>query len=244
MEQCQRPQPYRFVSADSVYQPLDSITQPNVEISTTETEIQQPLQARSRELEWESASFELNNPHDLDEAYSAERARSKLLRDTHHSRHHWKYVKEYLPRTRWMVTFLIVVMLQTLICICLTASVIRAANNYLSDPASGGIQATILLVEVLYQLFLTLDAGRRKNMVQIIGICLNNVSMLLMVALTYLTLVKASGDPIEEEAVREYMALIALLGTCSLIMLTAAWLGFREFEWFVRTLTHSLVLFG
>ena len=55
-------------------------------------------------------------------------------------------------------------------------------------PTSGGIQAVILMVEVLYQLFLALDAGRRKNIVQIVGICLNNVSMLIMVALAYLNL--------------------------------------------------------
>lgn len=245
-----RPQPYRFASATSVQRPPDSMAQHGAEESAMETEDdRQLLQHWSTEMAREPASLELNNLEDFDKAYSARRGRTQLPRGEDYSKYHWRHIKRYLPRTRWMITFLVVVVVQTLVCVALAVSIISQSDlidwTFMSDPYVGGMPAFILLVEVLYQLFLIVDAGRRKNIVQVVGMCLNNVSMLIMAILAYLNLAKSVLVVFWNGAIAaEYLGLIATLGICSLILIMATWLGFREFEWFVCLPTLLLVLFG
>jgi hypothetical protein len=145
-----------------------------------------------------------------------------------------------------MTTFLAIVVIQTLVCICLVVAIIHQVITFMEPhgfsggdlftvPFVGFQPALILFVEALYQLFLTLDAGRRKNIIQIIGICFNNASIFIAIVLSYdniqLTWVKRSHDPKIQTMIREFLAVSVTLGVCGVVLAIVSWLGFREFEW-------------
>lgn len=127
-----------------------------------------------------------------------------------------------------MVTFLVVVMLQTLVCTRLTGWIISWVWSFPGDlgwswPASGGTRAFILSVEIIYQTCLVVDAGRRKKLVKIVGICPNNVGMLIMTTLANSSLVRGTILTTQVDLHTfevwipqpAYLALMALPGACS-----------------------------
>lgn len=105
------------------------------------------------------------------------------------------------------------------------------------DPVLFG-QAGLGIFEVLYQVALVLDATRRKNIVQIAGVCLDNASMLVFVAIVLPDL-RATNRLVDRPGQRRrwhhlmqaYESMAGVLASTTLLMAVVAWLGFREFEW-------------
>lgn len=146
-----------------------------------------------------------------------------------------------------MIVFAVIVIIQALASI---ASLSWTMHEFLrlqansdigpTQELAGGVygQAGIGIFEVVYQVVLVLDAGRRKNIVQLVGVCLNNVSMLVLVPIA-LSGVNASIEAlVTAEVLRRdwhhiyaYKTTIGFLVSTSFLMMVVTWLGFREFEW-------------
>lgn len=178
----------------------------------------------------------------------------------------WQALKMCIPRTRWMITFVAITMVQAVVVIGLQSFILyeyvalarsietlppsgvdpSANPDWYSNQARGVVvgQASVIIFELVYQIFLVLDAGRRKNIIQITGACLNNLSMLLLVAIAFvdtktglnsILLLKKATGPTAWAAVHRvtavYTAVIAVLALSTSCLIVAAGLGFREFEW-------------
>lgn len=100
-------------------------------------------------------------------------------------------------------------------------------------------QAGIGVFEMVYQVVLVVDAGRRKNIVQIVGVCLNNVAILALVAISLpgvsvgLDLFLSNGTIRHggQHIVYVYRTIVGLLASTTFLMVVVTWLGSREFEW-------------
>ena len=179
-------------------------------------------------------------------------------------------MRTYLPRTRWMITFAMITTVQALVIIGLQAYILVTILSLHVPPQlgphevvdSGEIvdtyewfqitsdalvsQASVIIFEAIYQILLVLDAGRRKNIVQIVGACMNNISMLAFVAISFggirLALVEIHAGAYELESkfhriIPAYIGVIGLLACVAcgtFLMVLVTWLGFREFEWYCR----------
>jgi hypothetical protein len=257
--QTQRPQPYRYSSVDLTATPCMTSAQSIEKVYTTESDVTEPLRTWYHDLDQQPPSLELDSLESYDRAYSVSRGRSHLTANAHRSKIRWWQIKRYIPRTKWMITFLAIVVIQTVVCSGLGAAIIHQGVTFGTEmwngptgysslgtflfftPELGVLPAVVLLVEILYQFFLTVDAGRRKNIVQIIGICFNNASILIMVVLAYygtgsfffaeVMPTFYSRHPNLQEINREFLAVAISIGVCGFLLALAAWRGFREFEW-------------
>jgi hypothetical protein len=235
--QIQRPQPYRPISIDTKYNADHSLAGPFDDTIVDDFEVKRPLQAWYCELDREPASLELISLDSYDRMYWANRGRTSLPPNPPQRRTRWWNIRQYIPRTRWLRALMVIVLLQTIMYIAFAITIISQATAAkgswaFSEPVSGCTQALTLAAEALYQLFLALDAGRRKNIIQIIGICVNNSSMLIMVVLSYYN-TKYWSYPVIEKINYEYLELLIAVGACTALLACAAWLGSREFEWLV-----------
>ena len=156
----------------------------------------------------------------------------------------------YIPRTKNTLLFIILVLIQGCICISLEVVMIAGLNNSSGLYASFGItlwileiaQACTVVFECLYQIFLSMDAARNKNIIQVVGVCLNNCSMTVLVAMVAsnnandLHWCKSVGweySLVENiEHVKNLLVGVATtVGCVTLCLSVCAWHLFSDFKW-------------
>ena len=131
----------------------------------------------------------------------------------------------YIPRTRWMIALVYITVIQAIILVGLQIYGLHldAKAGWTKSVDIG--RACVVIFELLYQVFLIVDAGRRKNIVQIIGVVVNNVSMLVF----FVTIVEVvNGISFRGRFSTPFMLILTL---STILMALGTWLGFREFEW-------------
>lgn len=96
----------------------------------------------------------------------------------------------WLPRTKWTITFISVAFIQSILVIGLEAAIFGlVAQITVNEPyhalLKGLLPALFVAVafESIYQVVLGVSAARSKNTIQVFGICLNNICMVIFVAL-------------------------------------------------------------
>lgn len=180
--------------------------------------------------------------HSIDETNSAPQRRKRRKCDP-------RKLTIYMPRTKWMITFAIITFAQAVALIALFSWAFNGDWNGLDQDgmvkAPPGLTLAVLgqtvigIFEAFYQVVLVFDAGRRKNIVQIAGVCLNNVSMLALFAI-FLSGVTDTIESVdightEQHHLRHiaytYQAIVGVLALTTFLMVGVTWLGFKEFEW-------------
>ena len=103
---------------------------------------------------------------------------------------HTSRLRSYIPRTTNTLLFTLLTVVQACICIGLEIKIILGVTptedmgNLMTLPRQVELaQFCPVVFECLYQIFSSMDAARSKNIIQVIGLCFNNCSMTILVAL-------------------------------------------------------------
>lgn len=96
-------------------------------------------------------------------------------------------------------------------------------------------QVITVIVEVCYQVILGLNAVRVRNIVHVIGICLNNIGILIFVILAGIGVEESAAAGAEQHDLRELRTyaglLMAVLFISTLALALAAWRLSAQFAW-------------
>lgn len=176
----------------------------------------------------------------------------------------WRKCRTYIPKTTLTRSLALILLLQAIICIGLEGCVFGwAVSTYTESVAAcmgdadcdvnvDGVLPLVgplvtIIFESVYQVFLSLDAARRRNTIQVIGICLNNLSMCVFIRLAFFAtldimltttfndvqlgyhdIIATSGYAAIRSALHA-LIIIPVLNTAALCFV--AWRLYREFEW-------------
>jgi hypothetical protein len=115
----------------------------------------------------------------------------------------------------------------------------QARYSLLCHSGPGPIMLATVIIESLYQVVLGIDSVRSKNMVQVLGLCLDDMAMLIFIVLAFYAIEEVAApdnanitDPTAFGNIRGAAAGIivtVILGTLGLC--AVAWKLFGEFQW-------------
>lgn len=149
----------------------------------------------------------------------------------------WRTCKTYIPHTTLTRVLTAIVFVQVVIYISLEAY-IWCQGDFVGLAAFDVMLGPLitLVFESLYQIYLSLDAVRRRNTVQVIGICWNNLSMCILMVLTLVAGLDAMSyqrnDFTTYFTIRSASyVLVALLAMSTIALCAVAWRLYSEFEW-------------
>ncbi|KAI9660776.1 MAG: hypothetical protein M1831_003468 [Alyxoria varia] len=165
----------------------------------------------------------------------------------------------YMPKSRWTWTFFGIVIVQALICLGFQAYCFAQFEIDLEDEANGngGSKGThepvvtiiptylsLFIFGFIYQLYLTYDALRLKNTIQVIGLCILNIGLLIEAAIEQVQIEDALEDfytiPGAKQRVDEnfvhtikpyLIATPCVMAVGTVLMSLAAWKLYDEFAW-------------
>ena len=155
-----------------------------------------------------------------------------------------KWLNAFVPQSASTTAFASVAVIQCIICATIEVLFLVRYDHAINfkgmiNFAVIPFQVATILFELLYQVFLVLDAGRRKNVIEAFGVCVNNVSLFVFALITYYV----NHDLFAQFWLEEFehhgwqnsrrllMALPATLGIMTLIMTAVAWKLLNEFSW-------------
>ncbi|KAK5691120.1 hypothetical protein LTR97_011772 [Elasticomyces elasticus] len=152
-------------------------------------------------------------------------------------------IGSYLPDTKWTTTFTSITVLQSIMAIVLGAIIDRKYSMTFRQgdavPSSYRYlvlgQLCTIVIESVYLVFLSLDCIRTRNIVEAIGVCLNCLTMLLLVGLgmegpVFLVPAYNSSEFSLEDL---YITLLAVLAIGTASASYATWILSREFAWHI-----------
>jgi hypothetical protein len=155
----------------------------------------------------------------------------------------------YIPNTRWTWAFMLTAICQVGIALALESYVFSKFQNqihFAAEDAGANETRTIptflavFMFGYIYQLFLTWDALRMKNTIQVIGLVLYNIGILVYAAIQFDQIKDAADDlntrafiPKEfwEDVKPLLIALPALMAVATVIFAFEAWKLYDEFAW-------------
>jgi len=169
----------------------------------------------------------------------------------HSKRFTWRSCIAYVPQTTLTRSFVLTLIVQAIVCVSLEAYIFSFTERLLdwmksfsTDPASLRSSAIPVMLgpfitvifECLYQIFLGLFAARRRNTIQAIGICLNNLCICLFAGLAYGMTTDLVATELHVKAPPRGLrgalsALIAMLAIGMLVLGCLTWRLYKEFEW-------------
>lgn len=160
--------------------------------------------------------------------------------------------------SKWAAMFMATTAIQAVVCLCFEAYIFAKFQSSLRDrDQSRDLEdldsqyktiptfLTLFIFGFLYELIVVWDALRKKNTIQIIGVCFANLALVIYTGLQvdqiqlalgvlwhYNSLIDGFTYDIVWEAIRSYLiaipAVIALV-TCCMVFLT--WKLYQEFAW-------------
>ncbi|KAI4661769.1 uncharacterized protein J4E78_004559 [Alternaria triticimaculans] len=155
----------------------------------------------------------------------------------------------YIPNTRWTWAFMLTAICQVGIALALESYVFSKFQNEIHFAASGaGANETrtiptflaVFMFGYVYQLFLTWDALRMKNTIQVIGLVLYNIGILIYAAIQFDQIKDAADDLNTRRFIPQdfwddvkpmLIALPVLMAVATLIFAFEAWKLYDEFAW-------------
>ncbi|KAF1835680.1 hypothetical protein BDW02DRAFT_277288 [Decorospora gaudefroyi] len=155
----------------------------------------------------------------------------------------------YIPNTRWTWAFMLTAIFQIIIALCLESYVFGRFQSDIHFAAEGaGAQPSrtiptflaVFMFGYIYQLFLTWDALRLKNTIQVIGLVLYNIGILVYAGIQF-DQIKDAADELNQAAfipaafwtqVKPMLiALPVLMAIATVIFAFEAWKLYDEFAW-------------
>jgi ABC-type anion transport system duplicated permease subunit len=155
----------------------------------------------------------------------------------------------YIPSSRWTWAFMITAIVQAVIALALESYVFGKYQGALHPQAEerGEVQTrtiptylAVFMFGFIYQIWLTWDALRLKNTIQVIGLVMYNVGILIYAAIQYDQISDAKVDlermaflPITfwEEVRPLLIALPCLMALATIAFAFEAWKLYDEFAW-------------
>jgi hypothetical protein len=155
----------------------------------------------------------------------------------------------YMPNTRWTWAFMLTAIAQVTIALALESYVFgkfQAGIHFAADDAGANETRTIptflavFMFGYIYQLFLTWDALRLKNTIQIIGLVIYNIGILVYAGIQF-DQIKDAADDLNDSAfipplfwadVKPMLvALPVLMAVATIVFAFEAWKLYDEFAW-------------
>lgn len=99
------------------------------------------------------------------------------------------------------------------------------------------VPAAIVTFELVYQVFLVLDAVRRKNIVQVQGVAVNNLSMIFFsaLALSAANEILFAGE--KRKVQSPFVVVLATLSTTTLSICLVGWKLVGELSWYADSVS-------
>ncbi|KAJ5378641.1 hypothetical protein N7509_011760 [Penicillium cosmopolitanum] len=161
--------------------------------------------------------------------------------EKHHSR-------LYFPNTLWTRTFLITVILETIVTVAIETWIFISISDRILEhgkmDGSSRLQSFLglYMFALLYELVLSYDALRRQNTFQLLGLCICNLGLLtygILQVSEVMHFVKnlANDGALSTSVLSIYrlqlMLIPIILGVATIFMTFVAWKLFAEFSWLI-----------
>ena len=164
-----------------------------------------------------------------------------------HERSLRRWMRAYIPRTKYAKALAAITSSQCLICFVLQAILLwkyqtssTQSSNWDTGLAPEVVHTlqlvqpsffTVVVCELLYQVYLSLDAARRKNIIQVYGICGNNVAILISAAFASLAMKEIPEYGLWATTYPMVVAMLVVIGLCILALGFIAWKLTAECAW-------------
>jgi len=175
---------------------------------------------------------------------------------------------DFVPNTTLTRSLVLILLVQGIVCVTLEAYLFQwylISFERFADACSDALPRTspvescgdgpdvmpfcgplvTIILESFFQIYLSVDAARRRNVIQVVGICLNNFCLCVFISLSYLLTLESiaklasvtygtfhGSDYISPENIRGCFYALILLPTASTVALCLlARKFYSEFEW-------------
>jgi len=165
-----------------------------------------------------------------------------LLRDNMSGvrKHRWPTWRDFIPTTPWTISLTLVVLVQSLATIGLGAGLYwpYASSNLRAVQLIVLGQLCTVVIESCYLVGLCLDATRTLNIVEAIGVCLNSLSMLILVAISRSSTMHMQDGRMGNVVGNIYIAMLTVLSAGTLGASYITWRVSYEFAWYEKHGQH------
>ncbi|KAJ5767100.1 uncharacterized protein N7511_004716 [Penicillium nucicola] len=170
-------------------------------------------------------------------------------RELHHLKHtvpHKGQPRLYVPNTLWTRAFSITVIAETVATCAIESWILISLRHHLDDDGKDNANMRLqsflglYIFALLYELALSYDALRRKNTIQLVGLCICNLGLLTYGFLQMQEIKSTVRTALNDQAVSdqllhtfriEIVLVPIILGVCTIAMTFFTWKLRAEFSW-------------